>query len=239
MIAIYARFSPKPHKKSRTQAQHDEPIDVQLEACRRYCAHMNLDIGSEFCEPGVSGFKSRIHERPEGQRLLAAIDTGKYNGVVVMRLDRLSRETVDILTTTDQWNKQRITLHLASQGGCSINSSTPVGKLFLTLLASMGEFERGQIAERTSDAMRRQFHNTVQNRGQIPYGRRVSADGVTLEDDPQEQAVIGLVGDWSALDMTPSDIAARLNDQGFAARKCKPFYPQLVRKIIARLERVR
>lgn len=236
-VATYARFSPKPHKKSRTQAQHDEPIEVQLEACRRYCAHMGLDIGAEFCEPGVSGFKSRIHERPEGQRLLEALDTGKYAGVVVMRLDRLSRETVDILTTTDKWNKQRITLHLASQGGCSINSSTPVGKLFLTLLASMGEFERGQIAERTSDAMRRQFHTRVQTRGHRPYGRRVSSDGVTLEDDAQEQAVIGFITQWHTEGLEPADIADRLSNSGYTSRKGKPFYPQLVRKIIARASR--
>lgn len=239
MICIYARFSPRPTKKHKTQAQHDEPIEVQLEACRRYCAHMGLEIGAEFCEPGVSGFKSRIHERPEGQRLLAALDTGKFSGVVVMRLDRLSRETVDILTTTDKWNRDGIALYLANQGGNSINSSTPEGKMFLTILASFAEYERGMISSRTSTAMRKQFHESVQTRGHIPYGRRAAADGIHLEDDPREQEVIAVIGDLQSLDMRPSEIADKLNTNGYTARKGKPFYPQLVRKIIARLDRVK
>lgn len=233
-VCIYCRFSPKPHKKSRTQAQHDEPIEVQLEACRRYCAHMGLVIGAEFCEPGVSGYKSRIAERPEGQRLLAALATGQYSGVVVMRLDRLSRRTTDILLTVEQWDEERIALHLANQSGNSINSSTPEGKMFLTILASFAEYERGMIASRTSIAMRKQFHETVQTRGHRPYGRRVSADGVTLEDDPKEQEIIRVISDLRMLDMKPSEIADKLNARGHSARKGKPFYPQLVRKIIER-----
>lgn len=233
-VCIYCRFSPKPHKKSRTQAQHDEPIEVQLEACRRYCAHMGLVIGAEFCEPGVSGYKSRIAERPEGQRLLAALATGQYSGVVVMRLDRLSRRTTDILLTVEQWDEDRIALHLANQSGNSINSSTPEGKMFLTILASFAEYERGMIASRTSIAMRKQFHETVQTRGHRPYGRRVSADGVTLEDDPHEKKIIAKIVEYNACGLNCQEIAETLDGLGYTARNGKTLYPQLVRKIIER-----
>jgi DNA invertase Pin-like site-specific DNA recombinase len=96
----------------------------------------------------VSGAKS---DRPELQRLLKALEPGAV--VIVTRLDRLARSTIDLLT---------IVKHIADQG-CLFKSlaepwadtTTPAGRLMLTVLGGLAEFERELIKARTMEGRER------------------------------------------------------------------------------------
>ena len=74
-----------------------------------------------------------------------------------------------------------------------IDCTTPAGKLHFRMLFCLNEFERGQLASRTSAAMqyKRSKNELV---GAVPYGKQLSEDGVKLLDEPGEQAVISLTG---------------------------------------------
>lgn len=231
-VIAYLRYSPKPSKK--TNDDRSESIEVQREACLRYCEINHIPIGLELSEPGVSGYKTRIRERVEGQRLLAELATKKYSGVVVMRLDRLSRRASDVMQAIEDWGDDGIALHLANQGGNAINGGTPEGMLFLTILAGFARFERDMISRRTSDAMKKQHREKVK-RGNAPRpaGYRVAADGITCEPCPIEQAAIAKIRDLTANGHTPNDIATAFAKSGNEFRG-RAWSPQLIRKIVRR-----
>src|SRR6476619_5970712 len=103
---------------------------------------------SKIYSEKISGAKC---DRPELQRLLKALEPGAV--VVVTRLDRLARSTVDLLTT----------IKTIADKGCLFKSladpwadtTTPAGRLMLTVLGGLAEFERELIKARTSEGRER------------------------------------------------------------------------------------
>lgn len=67
--------------------------------------------------------------------------------ILITRLDRLGRNTADMLSITQQWKDNDISLTVIEQG---INTSGPTGTLVLTIMSSIAQFERTQILERTA-----------------------------------------------------------------------------------------
>ena len=72
---------------------------------------------------------------------------------MAMKIDRLFRVTTDMLSTIDELNAGGIDLHIVDMGGQAIDTTTAVGRLFLTIVAAMAEMERGLISERTQESM--------------------------------------------------------------------------------------
>ena len=103
---------------------------------------------SKIYSEKISGAKC---DRPELQRLLKALEPGAV--VVVTRLDRLARSTIDLLTTIKQ----------IADKGCLFKSladpwadtTTPGGRLMLTVLGGLAEFERELIKARTTEGRER------------------------------------------------------------------------------------
>ena len=96
----------------------------------------------------ASGAKT---DRPVLAKLLEALEPGDQ--VVVTRLDRLARSTRDLLNTLDRIGKAESTFR--SIADTWADSSTPHGKLFVTILAGLAEFERSLILARTSEGRAR------------------------------------------------------------------------------------
>src|SRR5215467_4100003 len=96
----------------------------------------------------MSGVRS---DRPKLARLLKGIDEGDI--VVVARLDRLARSTLDLLHTVDVITKAGAQFRSIADTWC--DTTTPHGKLILTVLAGLAEFERTLIIERTQAGIAR------------------------------------------------------------------------------------
>jgi len=96
----------------------------------------------------MSGVRS---DRPKLARLLKGIDEGDI--VVVARLDRLARSTLDLLHTVDVITKAGAQFRSIADTWC--DTTTPHGKLILTVLAGLAEFERTLIMERTQAGIAR------------------------------------------------------------------------------------
>jgi len=96
----------------------------------------------------ISGAKS---ERPKLKRLLNEVDRGDV--VVVTRLDRLARSTLDLLHTIDTLTKAGAEFRSLADAWC--DTTTPHGKLMLTVLGGISEFERSLIMARTESGIKR------------------------------------------------------------------------------------
>jgi putative DNA-invertase from lambdoid prophage Rac len=151
----------------RETVERSESLDTQADALRAYYEYRLQGRGFDLAEPteddGVSG-KVPFANRPAGSRL--SRELGRGDAIGFAKLDRGFRNTIDCLTTVEAWLARGVEVHILD---VQLDTSTPVGKLVLHVMAAVAEFERARIAERNREAKSRArsqgFHS-----GRPPYG---------------------------------------------------------------------
>ncbi len=96
------------------------------------------------------GFTGANTDRPALTRLLAAVEAGEVDCVVVYKVDRLSRSLLDFTRMLSLFEKHKVSFVAVTQ---QFNTSTSLGRLTLNILLSFAQFERELIGERTRDKM--------------------------------------------------------------------------------------
>lgn len=197
------------------QATSGVSLGAQEEAVRAYCAMRGLELAEVVVDAGVSGGKP-LSSRPGGRRLAAALAASRSSAVVAYKMDRLFRDAADCLTVTQDWLRRGVALHLVDLGGQSIDSASPMGRFFLTIMAGCAEWERNVIRERTRAAL---AHLRARGRrvGGVPYGLRAGPDGV-LVPEPAEARAASLARAWRAQGMSLRSIRDRLEAEGHPPR---------------------
>lgn len=208
---IYTRFSPRPN------AAECESMQAQAERCERYCEMRNFAVVGAIQDPEISAGRPML-ERPGGKRLIAQTLCRNPDArhVIIDKLDRGFRNAADCLGLVERWNKNGISLHIVSYYGMAIDTSSAMGKLFLTFLAGFAEFERNLIVERTSEAMRRHQAQGRAMNGEPPYGKRRL--GKALVPHGGELATIQAMVTMEKEGTGLREICRRLNRAGMTAR---------------------
>jgi site-specific DNA recombinase len=210
------------------QARHGVSLDAQEERLRAYCTMRGLEIVGVIRDEGVSAFK-HLDTRPGGAELLRLIAKGKAAHVVALKLDRLFRNSGDALARTETWNRQGVALHLVDMGGSAMDTASATGRVLLTMLAAMAEFERSITAERTSTALifkrdRREVY------GPTPFG--FFREGDTLREHGSELATVARIQTWAAEAPSLAAIARRLNAEGVPTKRKGRWHPSTVRYLL-------
>jgi len=126
-------------------------LDAQREACEAYIQSQRsegwLCVDQKYDDGGFSGGNM---DRPAMARLLAEIEAGQVDCVVVYKVDRLSRSLLDFARLMDVFDKHNVSFVSVTQ---QFNTATSMGRLMLNVLLSFAQFEREIISERTSDKM--------------------------------------------------------------------------------------
>jgi site-specific DNA recombinase len=144
--AVYTRKS-----TDEGLAQEFNSLDAQREAAEAYISsqrHEGWALVSTGYDDG--GFSGANMDRPALRRLLADIDAGKIDCVVVYKLDRLSRSLLDFVRIMEAFEKRGVSFVSVTQ---QFNTNASLGRLLLNILLSFAQFEREMIAERTRDKM--------------------------------------------------------------------------------------
>jgi len=195
---------------SAEQAESGLGLADQEGRCRAYAEMRGLQVVEVVTEAGVSGGK-RLETRPGGSRVLAL--TGgrrpQVRHVIALKLDRCFRSAADALAVTAAWNKRRVTLHLVDFGGSSLDLSSAMGRMFLTMAAGFAELERGLVSERTRAALAVKRQRGEYTGGEPPFGYRVE-DGVLVEDE-DEREVLALICELRGEGLSFQAIADALN----------------------------
>ena len=113
---------------------------------------IRLSTNDIITEKGVSG-GIPLWERKNGKILLDKLESGKYEHVIITKLDRMFRIASDTLLTIDDLARLEIGFHVIDMGGQSLDTTTPMGRFIISFAASASELERGLITERTREAM--------------------------------------------------------------------------------------
>ena len=173
----------------------DEQTDsgLGLEAQRRnitdYCALYGLELAEIISDEGISA-KDMKH-RPGFQRILEMARRREIDAVVVYKLDRAFRNTIDALSTARELEGLGVAFHSVHE---KIDTKSAMGVFFFTLLAALAEMERVLIGERTRDALKAKKARAggKQISGAAGYGWTwQGADGnKRLVEVEEEQAII-------------------------------------------------
>lgn len=109
-----------------------------------------------YKDEGISG-RISFQDRPSGKKLLEDIQRGKLTEVVVLRIDRLGRNTTDILNTIKLIHQYQVPIRSMNEGITTLinGKETPMSNLLINLLSSLSEFQYHQTREKTLDGIQR------------------------------------------------------------------------------------
>jgi DNA invertase Pin-like site-specific DNA recombinase len=192
-------------------------LDAQATRIHAYCTMRGLVCTETVVDPAVSGH-TRLSERAGGQQLLAALAAGTVQHVVILKLDRLFRNTMDCLTHIETWTHQGVGLHILDMSGNALDTRSAVGKMFLTMAAGFAEMERNLIAERTRLAFARKRERGERVSARLPYGVELAADGKTLRPSPRDKQLIARIKRLHRGGMHVRQIATKMTAEGYRSR---------------------
>lgn len=192
-------------------------IQNQINMIDSYCVMKGINLTSTYIDGGVSG-SIPLSERPEGKRLVDNLCTQTEPVcVVITKLDRGFRSASDCLNNIEMWETMNIGLHILNLGGQTIDTSSPAGKFFITVMAGASELEKNLILERCSEGRR---IRKLQGRrlGQIPFGYTTAEDTKTLIPDPMEIKAVNRIHQLSSSKISYRKICKKLEDEGYLSR---------------------
>jgi DNA invertase Pin-like site-specific DNA recombinase len=143
-------------------------LDAQREACEAYIASQRAEgwtlVADRYDDGGFSGGSL---DRPALRRLLADIERGLVDVVVVYKIDRLSRSLMDFARLVEVFDAHEVTFVSVTQ---SFNTTTSMGRLTLNILLSFAQFEREVIGERIRDKVAASKARGMWMGGKVPLG---------------------------------------------------------------------
>jgi len=179
--AIYTRKSSEEGLEQEFNSLH-----AQREACESYIASQRSEgwvlVRDQYDDGGISG---GTLERPGLKRLLADIEDGLVDVVVVYKIDRLSRSLMDFSKLVEVFDRNGVTFVSVTQ---SFNTTTSMGRLTLNILLSFAQFEREVTAERIRDKVRASRMKGIWMGGCPPLGYQVK-DRKLLENPSDAEHV--------------------------------------------------
>jgi len=188
------------------QAREGISLDAQEEKIRTYAQLKDLDLIEIIRDEGFSG--KDLH-RPGLQRLFDLIQGAETEALIVYKLDRLTRNTSDLLHLVEDIFKKGNTRFFSITE--EIDTESAMGKFFLTIMGAMAQMERELISERTSTAL--QYKKAQgQSLGKIPFGYS-RIDGKLVPDNT-EKNIIHRIKRWRKNGLTYDKIAKLLNEKG-------------------------
>jgi site-specific DNA recombinase len=205
------------------QAKEGVSLENQEQKIRDYCKLKDFEIIEIIQDAGISAKNLR---RPGAQKVLEMAQEKIIDAVVVYKLDRMFRSTVDALETTKQFDKWNVSFHSIEE---TIDTKSAMGKFFFTLTAALAEMEREIIGERTKDVLQRKKANG-EVYGHVPFGFK-KFKGKLLNNDAEQKIVQTVLG-MRQKGLNYSMISKELNQMGFKTKKGNQWYPQTVKNVI-------
>jgi DNA invertase Pin-like site-specific DNA recombinase len=207
--AVYTR------KSSEEGLEQDfNSLHAQREACEAYIASQRHEgwklLPGRYDDGGYSGGSM---ERPGLQKLLADMQSGLIDVVVVYKVDRLTRSLTDFARIVEGFDASNASFVSVTQ---SFNTTTSMGRLTLNVLLSFAQFEREVTGERIRDKIAASKRKGMWMGGFVPMG--YAADGRSLRILEEEAAIIRTIFD-RFLDLeSVRDLKAELDREGIATR---------------------
>jgi site-specific DNA recombinase len=129
------------------QADRGVSLEAQAEKIRAMAVVHNADLLDIIVDGGES---AKSLNRPGMARLLALVDAGEVQTVIIAKLDRLTRSVKDLCTLLERFTRRGVALVSVAE---SLDTGSAAGRLVLNIMTAVSQWEREAIGERTRDAM--------------------------------------------------------------------------------------
>ena len=194
------------------QANEGVSLEMQAKKIEAYCLVKDWQLSAVITEAGQS---AKSLNRPGMARLLAMVDAGEVSTVIVYKLDRLTRSVADLDRLVKVFEKKNVALVSLQE---SLDATTATGRLMMNLLASVSQWEREVIGERTKDALQELK----------AQGKKLGRSGY------DDQEMIGYLKTEYGQGRSYHDLAAELNIRGIQTARGGVWAAATVRNLVLR-----
>ncbi len=217
-VGIWIRVSTEDQVKGESPEVHEK-------RARMYSEAREWEVREVYRLEAVSGKSVMGH--PEAKRMLADIRSGHISGLVFSKLARLARNTRELLDFADAFraaHADMISLHEA------IDTGSPAGRFFFTLLSAMAQWEREEIAERiaASVPIRAKMGRHIGGTAQFGYQWKDKR----FLPDPKEAPIRALMYELFREHRRIKTVARILNERGYRTRDGGPFVAVTVKRLL-------
>jgi len=206
------------------QAKSGLGLEAQIAKIKAYAELFDIELTEIIMDEGISG---KTLERDGLKRAIKMLKEKKAEGMVIAKLDRLTRNVADLGTLVSTVFDKAELYSVSEQ----INTKNAAGRLVLNVLVSVAQWERETICERTKDALQAKKARGEKTGGNIPFGFNV-INGKLIRNE-EEQAIISEIKSLKNKGLSLRKIAEALNGRGIATKNGKAWTAVQIQRIVA------
>ncbi len=199
----YSRYS--------SAMQREESIVAQQSANSKHCLEKGYVLVKRYADEAMTG---RNMNRPQLQQLLLDARQGKFKVVVVHKLDRLSRDVLDMLKIRQELGKCGVRIESVIEN----YDDSPEGQLFQHFQMGLNEYYSRNLGREVMKGTLTNAELRKHNGGKPPLGYRVNPETKRYEINEEEAPIVRIIFEKFLDNWTYSEIAQYLNLQGYKTR---------------------